>query len=279
MDIVISAIAHRTGSTLVQRIFNRRERTLVWGEHGGALTHMAAGFAEAERFCRKGEKEKRAYLDSADKSAAWTARMSPSTAHLEAAVTASVRAFLDAFYRELRQEKDLVGFKEVRYGRGELDLVRAAYPEARIVLLLRDPVDVWRSMPEWGRSLEELIADYNRRAVEYAELSERPGFFLLRYEDVVTKAPEALALLSELARLTPAQITEVVDGKRLRSTRHEVRAEDVERIREHCAGAMERLGYAVDSVTSNGAGVQNPPPPPPLPPPPPPGKRLFTTLL
>lgn len=245
MDLVISAIAHRTGSTLVQRIFNRRARTIVWGEHGGALTHMAAGFAEAERFCRKGEKEKRAYLESADKAGAWTARMSPSPEHLEAAVTASVRAFLDTYYREMRDEKDLVGFKEVRYGRAELDLVRRAYPDIRVVLLLRDPVDVWRSMPDWGRSLEGLIADYDRRAIEYAELAERPGYFLLRYEDVVAKAPGALALLSELARLTPEEITDVVDGKRLRSTRHEVPAADVQRIRRECAGAMERLGYGV----------------------------------
>lgn len=246
MDIVISAIAHRTGSTLVQRIFNRREETIVWGEHGGALTHMAAGFAEAERFCRKGEKEKRAYLESDDKSTAWTARMSPSPTHLEAAVTASVRAFLDTYYRELHDEKDLIGFKEVRYGRVELDMVRGAYPAARIVLLVRDPVDVWRSMPEWGRSLSGLIADYNRRAMEYVEMAERPGFHLLRYEDVVAKTSGALALLSELGRMTPAQITEVVDGKRLRSTRHEVPAEDVERIYEECVWAMERLGYAAD---------------------------------
>lgn len=243
MDIVISAIAHRTGSTLVQRIFNRRERTIVWGEHGGALTHMAAGFAEAERFSRKGEKEKRAYLDSDEKSTAWTARMSPSPAHLEEAATASVRAFLDMFYREMRATKDLVGFKEVRYGRAELNLVRRAYPDAAIVLLLRDPVDVWRSMPEWGRSLDELIADYTRRAVEYADLANRPGFFVLRYEDVVAKVHSALALLSDLARLTPAEITEVVDGPRLRSTRHEVPVADVERICVQCAGAMERLGY------------------------------------
>lgn len=76
--------------------------------------------------------------------------MSPSQEHLEAAVTASVRAFLDTFYRELRDTKDLVGFKEVRDGRAELELVRRAYPDAQVVLLLRDPVDVWRSMPEWG---------------------------------------------------------------------------------------------------------------------------------
>ena len=243
MDIVISAIAHRTGSTLVQRIFNRRERTIVWGEHGGALTQLAAGFAEADRFCRKGEKEKNAYLASEDKSAAWTARMSPAPEHLEAAMTASVRAFLDTFYRELRATKDLVGFKEVRYGRAELDLVRRAYPDAGILLLVRDPVDVWRSMPAWGRSLDELIADYNRRAAEYAELADLPNYFLVRYEDVVQKAAPAIDRLSELARLAPAQIAEVVDGKRLRSTRHEVPAADVARIRTECAAAMDALGY------------------------------------
>jgi hypothetical protein len=243
MDIVISAIAHRTGSTLVQRIFNRRQRTIVWGEHGGALTHMAAGFQEAERFCRKGEKEKRAYLATTDKSSAWTARMSPSPEHLEAAVTASVRAFLDTFYHELRDMKDLVGFKEVRYGRAELELVRRAYPDAQVVLLLRDPVDVWRSMPDWGRSLDMLITDYKRRAAEYLELADREGFFLLRYEDVVAKTRDALALLANLGRLTAAEITEVVDGKRLRSTRHEVPVADIRRIRQECHGTLERLGY------------------------------------
>lgn len=244
MNIVISGIAHRTGSTLVQRIFNKRERTIVWGEHGGALSHFAAGFAQAQRFCVKGEKEKNAYLASPDKSAAWTARMSPSVHHLERAMIESVRAFLDIFYQESREAKDLIGFKEVRYGREELELLHGAYPQASILLLVRDPVAIWKSMPDWGRSLDELIATYNRNAAEYLELAARPNFFLLRYEDVVKKIPDAMTMLSDMARLTPAQIAEVIDGKRLRSTTHEVPEEDVRRIGAECVAALREFGYA-----------------------------------
>jgi hypothetical protein len=250
MDIVISAIAHRTGSTLLQRIFNRRSRTLIWGEHGGAITHFVAGFALAEHFSVRGEKEKHSYLASDDKSAAWTARMCPSPDYVREAEVRCIRAFLDTMYQDQRDDHDLIGFKEVRYGRGELELLHRAYPAARFILLVRDPVAVWRSMPDWGKSLDEVIEIYNTNGPVYMELAKRDGFHLVRYEDVVEKRPAILDLLSSLSRLPVKEITEVIDGKKLRSTAHEVPAGDVERVRRDCAAVMSELGYAREAPVS-----------------------------
>ncbi|NIR43222.1 MAG: sulfotransferase [Gemmatimonadetes bacterium] len=245
MDIVISAIAHRTGSTLVQRIFNRREGTLIWGEHGGLLTRFAEAFALAEKFCLSGEKEKRRYLASNEKSSTWTARMCPSIESVRKARLHGVRAFLDTMYRELRDQHDLIGFKEVRYGREELQLLQDAYPNAQFILLVRDPVAVWRSMPAWGRPLDVLIQTYNTHVPAYLELAQISNYHLIRYEDIVAKRSPAIEALAGLARLPREQIEEVIDGKKLRSTRHDVPARDVGRIHRECGVVMNQLGYPV----------------------------------
>jgi len=45
LQLVILSANHRAGSTLLQRICNARQGTLIWGEHGGVLRHYAEVFS------------------------------------------------------------------------------------------------------------------------------------------------------------------------------------------------------------------------------------------
>ncbi len=50
MDLAIFATSQRAGSTLVQRIFNARPKTLVWGEGGRVLSYLCHALGQAELY-------------------------------------------------------------------------------------------------------------------------------------------------------------------------------------------------------------------------------------
>ncbi|WP_161782287.1 sulfotransferase [Paenibacillus ehimensis] len=140
MDIIISAVANRTGSTLVQRIFNARRKTLIWGEHGGIVTDFVRIGEMAGYFSIQGRGEKEAYFKSGEDPNTWIANMSPDLERIREGVVQAVKACFNAMYAEHRDNHDRIGFKEVRYGKPEIELLKVCYPDAVIVLLVRHPV-------------------------------------------------------------------------------------------------------------------------------------------
>lgn len=141
MDIIISSNTHRTGSTLIQRIFNAREETLIWGEHGGALSSFIDIYNKLTHFSRFSETERQNYFGNNEDPNQWIASMTPEMDYVEQSIVNSVRVFLDSLYKQYRDTHDTIGFKEVRYGKQELELFKRCYPEAKIVLLVRHPLD------------------------------------------------------------------------------------------------------------------------------------------
>ncbi|MBB6734368.1 sulfotransferase [Cohnella zeiphila] len=244
MDIILSAIAHRTGSTLVQRIFNKRAGTLIWGEHGGIVSQFVRIRALAEHFAVHGKAEKKAYFGSGENANTWIANMSPEPERIGEGVVQAVRAFFAAAYAEYRESHDRIGFKEVRYGKPEIELLKSCYPAATIVLLVRHPVDVWRSAAEfWSGDADLFARIWNERAIAYAKLRDpERGTHLVRYEDIVARDENTISLLSELAEIPRPEIEKVL-GVRLNSTRTERSEEDVDRIRSVCQDGLTRLGY------------------------------------
>ena len=67
--------------------------------------------------------------------------MCPELACLQQAVVNSARTLMNTLYGRYRKDHDILGFKEVQYGRDELELLRKCYPKAQFLLLLRNPLD------------------------------------------------------------------------------------------------------------------------------------------
>ena len=131
------------------------------------------------------------------------------------AVVRSVRTLLNTLYSQYRPSHDIIGFKEVRYGLAEVELLRKCYPAAKMLLLVRHPCNTWNSTPrDWYPHLDEWIALWNSNAQAFLFLdASDANCHLIRYEDLVKRDPAALQIISDTARLTNEQIAEVLACK------------------------------------------------------------------
>src|SRR5699024_4892060 len=140
MDIMLSSATHRSGSTLLQRIFNARKKTLIWGENGGCLTLFSSIHHNALYYANHSRQERANYFNNGEDPNHWIATMTPPKENVTESLIHSVKAFHEQLYEEgYRDTHDLIGYKEVRYGEPELNLFRMCYPKSAIVLLIRHP--------------------------------------------------------------------------------------------------------------------------------------------
>lgn len=244
MDIIVSAIAHRTGSTLVQRMFNSRRGTLIWGEQGGIVSDFVRIRALAQHFSIYGKQEKEAYFGQGENPNTWIANMSPEPEMVAEGVVQALKSFFAAAYAEYRDIHDRIGFKEVRYGRPEIELLKECYPSAKVVLLVRHPASVWQSAAFiWSEDAKHFADVWNERAKAYADLQDRGrGIYLLKYEDIVRRDRQTLDLLAELAEVGRARINGVLNVN-LNSTRSPRPEKEIAHIEATCREGLKRLGY------------------------------------
>lgn len=244
LHLVLLAPVHRSGSTLLQRICNARKETIIWGEHGGLLAHFANIFATAAYFSTVGGKEREDYFHAGENPNRWIANMCPEIDYVRAAVVESAVAFLTAFYGQYREDHDLFGFKEVLYGREELELIRRCCPAAEILLLVRNPLDTWRSTPrDWYLSFDEWIGKWVKNVGAFLDFTRSDARCrLLRYEDLIRQDPKTLAVLAEAAKVRREEIESVLAHK-IGSSRGSITESERSSILERCRQPMEALGY------------------------------------
>lgn len=207
----------RTGSTFVQRLLNQTGDVLVWGEpysEGAIVQRMAESLTFLDPH---GGRFKGSVLlddDALPSSEVWTANLTPPVHHLVAAQ----RAMLDRLFAVPAERHGCSrwGVKEVVWGRDVIDLLALLYPDARFLLLVRDPLAQWRSYrpktrrpwfsrwPEapvgspasFGRLWDRLARDF------HAAARDMPQATLVRYEDL--RDPRELARLTEFLHLRKA---------------------------------------------------------------------------
>ena len=244
MDLAILATMQRSGSTLLQRIFNARPRTLVWGEGGRVLTHLSGLLRSANLFAADSANLRPLYLrDRAAVPAGLLTtlqNLTPDPAALREATCAAARAYFARAYQ--LPGYDLIGVKEVRHGIDDLRLFRAAFPDAHVVLLCRDPAHVWRSMPAaWrdGECLEAggFINEWNRNYRDYQSFAmDDAHAYFVHYEDLVARAPPVVDAIREIGRLSQEEFAAPL-GLRLGSHQevYEISEADARLIRGRCA--------------------------------------------
>ncbi len=244
IHLIILSPAHRSGSTLLQRICNARKGTLIWGEHGGLLSRFADIYRDVAYFSSAGSEEHREDFGSGEDPNLWIASMCPALEYVQQAVVDLARAFLGAFYGQYREHHDVLGFKEVAYGQSELELLRRCYPRARILFLVRNPLNTWRSTPRsWHPSLDGWIAEWTARTLCFCAFARNdPGSHLIRYEDLIRKEPGAMAVLARAAKVSDEQVSMVLAHK-LGSHDAGISAAERDAILDRCREPMKLLGY------------------------------------
>lgn len=245
MHIMISAATHRSGSTLLQRIFNTRKKTLIWGEQDGLLTYFHQMYRNLRHYSEDLKQQRLDYFNHDEDPNHWIACMAPEIDYVEQAVIESIKVMFDCLYDQYRESHDFIGFKEVRYGEEELTLFRKCYPDTPIILLVRHPLDVWRSMlgAGLGDNVKVLIHNWNAHAGYYVQLSKQdPNSLLVKYEDIVNQDPRTIERISSLGQLSIDEIHSVL-SKKIWSTRREASHGAEIEIMNRCGEIMKLYGY------------------------------------
>lgn len=244
IGLVILSANHRAGSTLLQRICNAREKTLIWGEHNALLRHFADIYDDADRLAGIGGEEREIFFKKGKNPNLWIGSMSPELEYAQRAIVESARRFLCAYYNHHESNHDLIGFKEVQYGRGELELLRRCYPAANIFLLIRNPINTWNSTPlSWYPSLDDWIEKWVSRVRCFRRVAAGdPHCHLIRYEDLVRQDEQTMEIICETAKISRKQLKMVL-AKKIGKTKGAIDVSGHEVIRERCRDEMEAMGY------------------------------------
>lgn len=192
--VFILSAGWRSGSTLLQRMCTTRDR-IIWGEpygHANLISHLASPLrAVTEQWPPENfffDENKVGELDSS-----WIANMYPDRESLGLAY----RAFFQELFARTAHEAGFSewGCKFVRVTADGARMLRWLWPECKILYLVRNPMDAWRSYYritsgrcdwylEWpdGRINAERFAEHWSRCVE-SFLSQEDSL-LVRYEQL-----------------------------------------------------------------------------------------------
>lgn len=254
--IFLLSAGWRSGSTLLQRLIMSDKRVLIWGEpydECGPIQAMADTF----KAFRPGWPPADYYYDGTPPdqlSGKWVANLFPAPA----ALWQAHRQFHDALFDAPATQAGAArwGIKEVRLGIEHARYLRWLYPNARFVLLYRNPLDAYRSYCRYGRSWYNIFPNqpvftptafgaHWRRMIEgYLEGAESLGALLVRYEDLIGPKPPLAALDDYLG----IQMNHAVLGAKVGSSERDGEKLQVNRLErwllKRAAGpAAAQLGY------------------------------------
>lgn len=212
LEFAILSPAQRSGSTLIQRVFNANPQNLVWGEHGGVLCDLAAVRQRLRIFARAEGGGDRQRLFGSDRAVTWTANATPAEGVVDAALVATTRCLLERLYTDASTDSKRTGFKEVRYGSGELQLLRAAFPNIHMVMIVRDPVETARSVMRQAWANPAIAQEWRDRVLAFVEQVHRyERAWLFRMNDVVARHPQTIETLSSLSGAPSGDVEAVLN--------------------------------------------------------------------
>ena len=116
---------HRSGTTLLQRIINSSEDTLIWGEHGGFLSQVAEAYLlnfEDKTILHNIPQQNKPFdtpqakIKKLKNSKLWPAWCNW---YSQKEVQNIFRSFIENFFNPSNGQKNISwGFKEIKYGQG-----------------------------------------------------------------------------------------------------------------------------------------------------------------
>lgn len=200
---VVLVSATRSGSTLLQRMLNTHPQLTVWGEHVGVIKHLRAIRDDIVKFNRIIDRgfEHRQHLQGAlDDVDELSEHINPFSSTTIEGRLADIT--VDLFASDLPPDVRW-GFKEVRYDGEDLEFFLSMFPDARFLLLAREPADQissflrapWRRKPdlatEPGReqlraAVDRVSANWTRQYASLREFAERnpANSIIVRYDQL-----------------------------------------------------------------------------------------------
>lgn len=204
--IFVLSAGWRSGSTLLQRLIMSDKRVLIWGEPYDECGSIQA-LAETLKAFRPGWPPGEYYYDGTPPeqlTGNWVANLFPAPETLWRAH----RQFHDTLFGMPATQAGAArwGLKEVRLGIEHAHYLRWLYPNARFLLLYRNPLEAYRSYCAYGRSWYDVFPNrpvftptafgaHWRRLIEgYLKGAESLRGMLVCYEDLIGPNPPLAAL-------------------------------------------------------------------------------------
>lgn len=195
--VFILSAGWRSGSTLLQRLVCSAQERVMWGEPYGE-TGLLEYLNEPLKRINQQLPQPSYFIDKLDQntpmSQQWIANLYPSLDDLRLAY----RAFYDRLFVTPANDNGYEnwGLKEVRLDAGHAVVLRWLYPDCKIILLVRNPIDAWRSYAEFKRWYhirpEKPVFNVNRfcdhwenLATSFHDHQQQLGALLVRYEDIL----------------------------------------------------------------------------------------------
>ncbi|GIH25813.1 hypothetical protein Aph01nite_41230 [Acrocarpospora phusangensis] len=222
--LLILGAGQRCGSTLIQRLLTSHPGVMVWGEHGGQLGRILEAVDGMLSWSDELGVQGRAEFSQSSYQG-WMANLTPDN---ELTLRA-LRLFVDTLYAEpaARLDRPIWGLKEVSLTLTDARRLHVIYPDLAVILIIRNPRDVLRSLDEWERITEgrwtralteQAVVSWQRLAADFVAPPEAgPPVLRLRYEDVVADPTNAADLIARHTGLDVAAFDPGVFAKRVRA--------------------------------------------------------------
>lgn len=242
--LLISGSSQRCGSTWVQRIVHAATDIFIWGESSPLVESLHAIFRAFQEMDLVRSQETQNLLSSSQDPTVWRANANPSLAELKR----GFGALFSEFYRETYGRTGY-GWKEVHYGRQELEFLWELFPELKVVLLVRNPLDVVRSLKAKGwlgrwrdtQSVSWVCRNWSQRTKDYLLLQDHPNTFFVRYEDVASRLEELVEFVGGRMTVDVQRALNAVVGNAKELA--QLSAEEERVVLKWCVNEMKLLNY------------------------------------
>ena len=251
--IFILSSIWRSGSTLLQRSICTDQDIVLWGEPYSYCNLITSLMYSTKPFLLEDwpppnlsqSKTVFSQLDSF-----FIANLYPEMKHLYN----GHRAMLDRLFQDsaTEQGKSRFGAKFVRLSLDEAHYLQWLYPDAKFIVLIRNPWDCWKSYKgynwiyRWPKAVIQTVDQFAKiwmkQTSELIQL-QSPNAITLRYEDFLAEDFDwdAFRDFCELPKMTNAALS-----KQIKGTNYDPRSvtdEDCERIAKICNPIAKELGY------------------------------------
>lgn len=257
--IFLLSAGWRSGSTMLQRLLMSDPGVLIWGEPYDecGLVQALAGTARA---FRQGWPPKDYFYDgrpTGELTGEWIANLFPALEDWRR----GQRALFDTMFAEPARRAGAArwGIKEVRLTTEHAAYLRWLYPNAKFLLLYRDPLEAYRSYCSFGRGWYDVFPDrpmltpaafgkHWRLLMEgFLRDAEALGAMLVKYEDLAAGSLALARIDSHMGIATDhAVLRRKVRGVEGTAARQSARVNRLERwlLAREVQPLARRLGYA-----------------------------------
>lgn len=248
--IFVLALGWGSGSTLIQRILMTDPSLLVWGEPYGRMGLITSVTAALSAVTDKWPRDRFVKELAGDElTQNFVANHYPPAADL----LEGYRALMLRTYSEPAQRRgfDRWGLKEVRLCAGDAALLARLFPNARFVVVKRDPYDCYRSSQDmttrWRHdtvidTAERFAKLWSEMAGTWVDPPKALAHVVVSYEDVAAGRYDFRSLEEFVGlKLDETKALGVRAGQR--GNRRELAERDRQTIRKLAGPVMKAMGY------------------------------------